>query len=268
MTTQHSFEARALQLGYDGREIITGLDLSITAGEVTVIVGANASGKSTLLRGMSRLLRATGGVVEVDGSDIRSVPTKRLATIVGMLPQQPTAPEGITVVDLVGRGRYPHHGLFRQWSARDAAIVESALVATDTRELADRPVSELSGGQRQRVWIAMALAQQPDILVLDEPTTFLDLTHQIEVLDLLLELNRSRGTTVVMVLHDLNLAARYADNLVVMSKGAVHSSGTPSEVITSQMVLEAFELECRVITDPVCGAPMVIPIGRFHRSSV
>lgn len=265
MTAQkHGFEARGLRLGYDGRTVIDGLDLSIPAGRVTVIVGANASGKSTLLRGMARLLRATGGVVEVDGRDVRSIPTRQLAAIIGLLPQQPTAPEGITVVDLVGRGRYPHQGVFRQWSAGDARIVEQALVATSTLDLANRRVEDLSGGQRQRVWIAMALAQEPDILVLDEPTTFLDVAHQLEVLDLLLDLNRTERTTVVMVLHDLNLAARYADHLVVMGGGAVLTEGNPREVITASTVREAFGLECRVVDDPVCGSPMVVPIGRFH----
>jgi len=265
---QHGFAAVGLRLGYEGRTVIDGLDLSIPPGQVTVIVGANASGKSTLLRGMARLLRATGGLVEVDGRDVRSIPTRQLAAIIGLLPQHPTAPEGITVVDLVGRGRYPHRGILRQWSATDAVIVERALAATSTLDLADRRVEDLSGGQRQRVWIAMALAQEPDILVLDEPTTFLDVAHQLEVLDLLLELNRTEGTTVVMVLHDLNLAARYADHLVVMAGGAVLTEGRPREVITEVTVREAFGLECRVVDDPVCGSPMVVPIGRFHGPSI
>ena len=261
---QHRFEATGLRLGYEGRAVVDGLDLSIPPGQTTVIVGANASGKSTLLRGMVRLLKSTAGVVEVDGSDVRRLPTKQLASIVGLLPQQPTAPDGITVADLVGRGRYPHHGLLRQWTAKDDEVVDRALRATSTLELADRRVEDLSGGQRQRVWIAMALAQEPDILVLDEPTTFLDVTHQLEVLDLLHELNQVEGTTVVMVLHDLNLAARYADHLVVMAGGAVLAEGPPAEIITADMVLKAFGLQCRVVDDPVCGSPMVVPIGRFH----
>jgi iron complex transport system ATP-binding protein len=168
------------------------------------------------------------------------------------------------VSDLVGRGRYPHQGWFRQWSADDDRVVADALAVTSTLELGERRVEQLSGGQRQRVWIAMALAQDPDILLLDEPTTFLDVAHQLEVLDLLLELNRERRTTVVMVLHDLNLAARYADTLVLMARGEVLASGTPAEVITAENLKEAFGLDARVVTDPVAGSPMVVPIGRFH----
>jgi iron complex transport system ATP-binding protein len=253
-----------LSLGYDGKTIVDTLDLTIEPGRVTVIVGANASGKSTLLRGIARLLRPEKGEVVLDGADISSLSSKKVATVVGLLPQQPIAPDGITVSDLVGRGRYPHQGWFRQWSSSDDAIVADALAATDTLGLAERRLEELSGGQRQRVWIAMALAQDPDILLLDEPTTFLDVTHQIEVLDLLLELNRERGTTVVMVLHDLNLAARYADRLVVMSKGQIIAAGSPSQTLTEAVVGDAFGLEARIVPDPVCGSPMVVPIGRFH----
>ncbi|TFD50296.1 ABC transporter ATP-binding protein [Cryobacterium frigoriphilum] len=244
--------------------IVDALSLDVLAGAVTVIVGANASGKSTLLRGLARLLKPQAGVVTLDGRDIAALPSKKVATVVGLLPQQPVAPEGITVADLVSRGRYPHQGWFRQWSSTDDAIVTEAMAATATLPLAARRLEELSGGQRQRVWIAMALAQQPDILLLDEPTTFLDVTHQIEVLDLLLELNRTRGTTVVMVLHDLNLAARYADHLVVMRAGAIIAAGTPAATLTVPVVLEAFGLAARVVADPVCGSPMVVPIGRFH----
>jgi len=263
--TEHTLSATGVTLAYDGRHIIDGLDLTIPAGKVTVIVGANASGKSTLLRGLARLMRPRGGVVELDGRDIHSFPSKELARLVGLLPQQPVAPAGITVADLVGRGRYPHQGWFRQASEADDAAVARALDATDTIALADRPIDELSGGQRQRVWIAMALAQEPEVLLLDEPTTFLDVTHQVEVLDLLLNLNRSSGTTVVMVLHDLNLAARYADHLVVMAGGRIVREGSPRDVITVETVAEAFAMESLVIEDPVCGSPMVVPIGRFHR---
>ncbi|WP_349899342.1 ABC transporter ATP-binding protein [Parafrigoribacterium soli] len=261
---QRSLEARQLALSYEGRAVIQGLDLLVPHGEVTVIVGANACGKSTLLRGIARLMRPDAGVVELDGRDIRSMPSKEVARIIGILPQSPSAPEGITVSDLVGRGRYPHQGWFRQWSPEDDHVVERALAVTSTLELAERRVEQLSGGQRQRVWIAMALAQDPDILLLDEPTTFLDVAHQLEVLDLLLQLNREQGTTVVMVLHDLNLAARYADQLVLMASGEVIASGAPSEVITADLVKQAFGLDARVIPDPVAGSPMVVPIGRFH----
>ncbi|MET0989935.1 MAG: ABC transporter ATP-binding protein [Glaciihabitans sp.] len=264
MAASHELRAEDLSLGYDGRRIVESLSLDIAPGAITVIVGANASGKSTLLRGVARLLRPESGTVQLDGVDIASMPSKQVATIVGLLPQQPIAPDGISVSDLVGRGRYPHQGWFRQWTSTDDEIVADALRSTDTLELAERKLEELSGGQRQRVWIAMALAQDPDVLLLDEPTTFLDVTHQVEVLDLLLELNRDRGTTVVMVLHDLNLAARYADHLVVMKSGAIIAEGSPSDTLTEDVVRRAFAMESQVVPDPVCGSPMVVPIGRFH----
>lgn len=260
----HDLRAVGLSLGYDGRRVVEALDLDVAAGEITVIVGANASGKSTLLRGIARLLRPEAGVVTLDGRNIAALASKKVATIIGLLPQQPVAPEGITVSDLVGRGRYPHQGWFRQWTSTDDAVIADAMAATDTLEIATRRIEELSGGQRQRVWIAMALAQDPDILLLDEPTNFLDVSHQVEVLDLLHELNRDRGTTVVMVLHELNLAARYADNLVVLHDGKILAQGSPAEVLTVDIVREAFGLESRIIDDPVCGSPMVVPIGRFH----
>ena len=263
-TQQRALETKGLALSYDGNPVIHGLDLVIPHGEVTVIIGANACGKSTLLRGIGRLLRPTAGVVELDGRDIRSLPTKEVARVVGILPQSPVAPEGITVSDLVGRGRYPHQGWFRQWSADDDRIVTEALTVTSMLDLADRRVEQLSGGQRQRVWIAMALAQDPDILLLDEPTTFLDVAHQLEVLDLLMQLNRERHATVVMVLHDLNLAARYAGTLVLMAHGEVLASGAPEEVITAENMKAAFGLDARIVADPVAGSPMVVPIGRFH----
>jgi iron complex transport system ATP-binding protein len=260
----HEFAATGLGLGYDGRQIVTGLDLRIPAGRVTVIVGANASGKSTTLRGMARLLRPESGVVSLDGRDIQSLPAKEVARIVGILPQSPIAPDGITVGDLVGRGRYPHQGWFRQWSAADDLAVTDALTVTSSLDLVGRRMEELSGGQQQRVWIAMALAQDPDILLLDEPTTFLDVRHQLDVLDLLATLNQARQTTVVMVLHDLNLAARYADELVVMADGRIIASGAPADVLTADLVREAFGLEAVIAPDPVCGTPMVVPIGKFH----
>jgi len=265
---EHTLETKSLSLSYDGAPVIEGLDLAIPHGETTVIVGANACGKSTLLRGIARLLRPDAGVVELDGRDIRSLPTREVARVIGILPQSPVAPEGITVSDLVGRGRYPHQGWFRQWSTEDDRIVREALTMTSILHLAGRRVEQLSGGQRQRVWIAMALAQNPDILLLDEPTTFLDVAHQLEVLDLVLQLNREHGTTVAMVLHDLNLAARYADNLVLMREGAVIATGEPAEVITIENLKEAFGLDARIVADPVAGSPMVVPIGRFHGDPV
>jgi len=266
MSEPRELGAEGIRLAYDGRVIVDDLTVSIPSGKTTVIVGPNACGKSTLLRGLARLMRPAAGRVLLDGADIHSIPTKQLARSLGLLPQQPLAPDGITVADLVGRGRYPHQGVFRQRSAGDDAAVARALEQTSTLELASRPVEELSGGQRQRVWIAMALAQQPDILLLDEPTTYLDVAHQVEVLDLLHDLNKTRGTTVVMVLHDLNLAARYADHLIVMAGGAIVTEGTPAEVISVDTVRSAFGLDSVVVSDPVCGSPMVIPFGRFHRA--
>jgi iron complex transport system ATP-binding protein len=256
--------AKDLTLKYDQRCVVDGLSAEIPEGKVTMIVGANACGKSTLLRGLSRLLKPAAGAVTLDGKDIHSLPARELARTLGLLPQHPTAPDGITVRDLVGRGRYPHQGFFRSWSERDETAVQRALEATETLALAERNVDELSGGQRQRVWIAMALAQETDVLLLDEPTTYLDLAHQVEVLDLVTDLNRQRGTTVAIVLHDLNLAARYADTVIAMKDGAVVAVGSPLEVVTEGLVRSVFGLESRVIPDPVSGTPLIIPIGRHH----
>ncbi|QHC75242.1 ATP-binding cassette domain-containing protein [Rathayibacter sp. VKM Ac-2805] len=257
--------ADAVTLAYDERVVVDGLSLAVPPGRITVIVGANACGKSTLLRAMARLITPRSGSVLLDGRAIHRLPTRQVAQQVGLLPQTPIAPEGIAVSDLVARGRYPHRGLFGRGSGSDDdAIVEEALRDTGTLELADRPVDELSGGQRQRVWIAMALAQRTDVLLLDEPTTYLDVSHQVEVLDLLTDLNRSRGTTIVIVLHDLNLAARYADHLVAVRDGALYASGTPAEVVTPETVRAVFGMESRVIEDPVSRTPLVLPIGRHH----
>src|SRR5919112_1808445 len=264
MTATHSLTAEELTLAYGERTVIEGLDLTVAAGRITAIVGANACGKSTLLRSMSRLLSPRAGQVLLDGRAVHRLPAKELARTLGLLPQSPIAPEGITVADLVGRGRHPHQGIFSRWSREDDAAVAAALEATQTTALSERPVDELSGGQRQRVWIAMALAQQTDLLLLDEPTTFLDVSHQIEVLDLLTDLNRARGTAIVMVLHDLNMAARYADNLVAMTAGRVHASGSPGDVLTAANVRAVFGLDCRVVVDPTSGAPLMLPISRHH----
>ena len=261
---ENLLSAEKLELGYDERKVVDSLSLTLPAGKITIIVGANACGKSTLLRGLARLLKPTAGAVYLNGKDIHNVPSRQVARTLGLLPQTPTAPEGITVADLVGRGRYPHQGWFRQWTAADDDAVAAALAATDTVDLAGRNVDELSGGQRQRVWIAMALAQETDILLLDEPTTFLDVTHQIEVLDLITDLNRRAGTTVAIVLHDLNLAARYADHLVAMKDGKIAAEGAPADVVTEELVGDVFGLASRVIADPVSGTPMVVPLGRHH----
>lgn len=264
MTTEHHLSTNALVSGYGARTVVDGVSITIPRGRISVIVGANACGKSTLLKTMSRLIPAKEGAVILDGRHIDRIPTKELALTLGLLPQQPIAPEGIAVADLVGRGRHPHQKLFRSWTTADDEAVAEALTATGTLELADRSVDELSGGQRQRVWIAMALAQQTDILLLDEPTTFLDVAHQIDVLDLLTDLNQARGTTVVMVLHDINLAARYADHLFALRDGTLIASGPPRDVVTPTLVRNVFDLDADVITDPVSGAPLILPRGR-HR---
>jgi iron complex transport system ATP-binding protein len=262
MTIDHTLEAHDLTLGYRDRTVIQSLDLAVPPGKVTAIVGANACGKSTLLRSMSRLLPPSAGQVLLDGEDVHRMPAKRLARSLGLLPQTPVAPEGITVADLVGRGRSPHQRILAGRSREDDEAVADALIATDVVELADRAVDELSGGQRQRVWIAMALAQRTGVLLLDEPTTYLDVSHQVEVLDLLIDLNRQRGTTIVMVLHDLNLAARYADHLVAVAGGKVYAEGTAEEVLTPEMIRAVFGLRALIVQDEVSLRPMMLPIGR------
>ncbi|WP_017547101.1 ABC transporter ATP-binding protein [Nocardiopsis prasina] len=267
MTTDHSLLVEELTLGYKDRDVIDSLDLAVPPGRITAIVGANACGKSTLLRSMSRLLAPRSGRVLLDGREVHRTPPKEVARTLGLLPQSPVAPEGITVSDLVGRGRHPHQRMFTRWSGKDDEAVAEALEATGTVELADRPVDELSGGQRQRVWIAMALAQRTDLLLLDEPTTFLDVSHQVEVLDLLTDLNASRGTTIVLVLHDLNLAARYADHLIALAEGGLHAAGQPERVLTPETVRAVFGMESQIITDPTSGKPLMLPIGRHHRAA-
>ncbi|KOX46497.1 ABC transporter [Streptomyces sp. NRRL F-7442] len=255
--------ARGVSVGYGARSVIDGLDVVIPPGVITTIIGPNGCGKSTLLRTLSRLLRPTGGTVVLDGEDIAALRTRDVAKKLGLLPQAPVAPEGLTVSDLVARGRHPHQSWLRQWSSDDADVVRRALAMTGAADLADRPVDSLSGGQRQRVWISMTLAQGTDLLLLDEPTTYLDLAHAVDVLDLVDDLHES-GRTVVMVLHDLNLATRYSDNLVVMREGAVLAQGHPRDVITADLLHEAFGLRAKVIDDPVGDRPLIVPIGRTH----
>ncbi|WP_414564125.1 MULTISPECIES: ABC transporter ATP-binding protein [unclassified Anabaena] len=253
---------KSLSLAYDGAPIIRDLNLAIPSGQISALVGANGCGKSTLLRGLARLLKPCGGKVYLDGTSIFNLSTKEVAQQLGILPQSPVAPEGLTVRDLVAQGRYPYQNWLQQWSAKDEQIVQQSLEITYLLELADRALDTLSGGQRQRAWIAMALAQDTDILLLDEPTTFLDLAHQIEVLDLLYELNHTQGRTIVMVLHDLNQACRYADYLVAVKEGRIFTAGEPNQVMTEEMVKEVFGLQCRIVPDPVVRTPMCIPIGR------
>ncbi|MFJ4175076.1 ABC transporter ATP-binding protein [Microbacterium sp. NPDC089696] len=249
-----------VSIGYDRRVISEHLDVRIPDGSFTVIVGPNACGKSTLLRSLARLLKPSSGAVTLDGRSIASMPSKALAREVGLLPQTSLAPDGIVVADLVSRGRYPHQKLIRQWSAEDERAVAAALAATNTTGLSTRLVDELSGGQRQRVWVAMALAQETPIVLLDEPTTFLDIAHQIELLELFRRLHHE-GRTLVAVLHDLNHAARYATHIIAMKDGAVVAEGTPREIVTAELVQEVFGLDCVVIDDPVAGSPLVVPRG-------
>ncbi|WP_329388428.1 ABC transporter ATP-binding protein [Streptomyces sp. NBC_01351] len=255
--------ARGVSVGYGGRIVIDDLHVAIPPGVVTTIIGSNGCGKSTLLRTLSRLLKPVKGTVVLDGEDIARLRTRDVAKKLGLLPQAPVAPEGLTVADLVARGRHPHQSWLRQWSSDDAAVVERALAMTGVSDLADRPVDALSGGQRQRVWISMTLAQGTDLLLLDEPTTYLDLAHAIDVLDLVDDLHES-GCTVVMVLHDLNLATRYSDNLIVLKAGAILAQGHPRDVITAELLGEAFGLRAKVIDDPVGDRPLIVPIGRTH----
>lgn len=256
--------AQDATIGYDKNVISEHLSVVIPDQSFTVVIGPNACGKSTLLRGLSRLLKPTAGRVVLDGADIHSYRAKEVARRLGLLPQTSLAPDGIRVADLVARGRYPHQRLIRQWSATDERAVAEAMVATGVTELSARLVDELSGGQRQRVWVAMALAQESELLLLDEPTTFLDITHQIELLELFTDLNHA-GRTLVAVLHDLNHAARYGTHLIAMKNGQVVAEGPPAEIVTAELVEEVFGLRCLVVADPVAGTPSVVPLGRDRR---
>ncbi|EJN00005.1 ABC transporter ATP-binding protein [Phyllobacterium sp. YR531] len=255
-----------LALAYGKRLVCEELDIAIPTGGFTAIIGPNGCGKSTLLRALSRLLAPSNGQVLLDGKDIQSIPARDVAKRLGLLPQSAIAPAGITVSDLVSRGRYPHQTLLRQWSRADAEAVEQAMQATTISDLAERSIDELSGGQRQRVWVAMALAQDTPLLLLDEPTTFLDITHQIDLMDLFQDLNRNRGRTLVAVLHDLNQACRYATHLIAMREGRIIAEGTPREIVTAELVERVFDLSAMIIEDPVSGTPLVIPHQRTGKS--
>jgi iron complex transport system ATP-binding protein len=266
LNTLHSgrLSARDLTLGYGEQVVVEHLDLDVLDRGVTAVIGPNGCGKSTLLRALGRLLRPQGGQVLLDGQQIDKLPTREVARVLGMLPQSPIAPEGLTVTDLVARGRHPHQAWFRQWSRGDEDVVAEAMAWTGVLDLAERPVDALSGGQRQRAWIAMALAQGTDLLLLDEPTTHLDLAHAVDVLDLVDRLHHDRGRTVVMVMHDLSLAARYADHLVAMRDGRIVAQGAPRQVLTPELLADVFDLHAAVIPDPVSDGVLVVPIGTRH----
>ncbi|MEV6975422.1 ABC transporter ATP-binding protein [Kitasatospora sp. NPDC093806] len=259
--------AHGLGLRYGNRTVVDGLDLELPGGAVTAIVGPNACGKSTLLRGLVRLLDPAAGTVTLDGSDIHRMPARTLAKRMGLLPQQPVTPEAVTVEALVRLGRFPHQRMLTPWSKADQAAVEEALSRTGMTGLRDQQVDRLSGGQRQRAWIALALAQDTDLLLLDEPTTFLDLRHQLDVLDLVADLHAEAGRTVVMVLHDLGQAARYADHLVVLKDGRLAAAGAPGEVLTAELVEAVFQVPCQVVPDPETGTPLVVPKARRRRAA-
>ncbi|HWI61951.1 MAG TPA: ABC transporter ATP-binding protein [Symbiobacteriaceae bacterium] len=257
-------EAKNLTLAYDQNVILKDLNLAVPAGKITALVGRNGCGKSTLLRTLARLLKPQGGAVYLNGEAIARMSTRDVAREMGILPQSPTAPEGLTVRELVAQGRYPHQSWLQQWSDEDERQAARALESTGMADLAERPLDALSGGQRQRAWIAMVLAQGTSVLLLDEPTTYLDLAYQIDVLDLLYRLNREEGRTVVMVLHDLNLACRYAHHLVAVKNGVVYAEGAPHQIITAKTVQDVFGIGCRIVPDPVTGTPLCIPLGHFQ----
>jgi len=261
-TPTYAITTRKLTLAYESKVVIESLDLAIPAGKVTILVGPNGCGKSTLLKGLGRLIKPKQGIVYLGNESIAKLSTKAIARQLGLLPQGPSAPEGLTVRDLVAQGRYPHQGWLQQWSMEDEKQVNWALSITHMEEFTHCALDNLSGGQRQRAWIAMTLAQDTDILLLDEPTTYLDLAHQIEVLDLLYDLNHEQGRTIVMVLHDLNQACRYGDYLVTLQNGQIYNLGPPEQIMTQKMVKEVFHLDSRIISDPVSGKPLCLPIGR------
>lgn len=257
-----AMKIRGLSVAYGEKQIINNLDLDIKAHAFTGVIGPNGCGKSTLLKALTRTIPKQAGTIEVLGKNIESLGAKELARMVSLLPQSPEAPQGILVADLVALGRHPHQSWLKQWSGSDSDSVSAALQATGVIDLKDRPLSSLSGGQRQRVWLAMVLAQETDVLLLDEPTTYLDLSRAVEVLDLVDELHSDSAKTVVGVLHDLSLACRYCDDLVVINHGAVVAQGAPTEIITPELLRDVFALNARILPDPTSGTPLIAPVGR------
>lgn len=260
----HSLKVENVEIGYGRKKIIKGVSLEIPPNKITVIIGSNACGKSTLLKALARLIRPMSGQITLDGRCLETLSPKPLAQVLGFLPQSPIVPDGVAVSDLVGRGRFPHQSFVKGWSRRDHDVVRESLETMGIADLANRSIDELSGGQRQRVWIAMALAQETDILLLDEPTTYLDITYQMEILDLLTDLNKKLGKTIVMVLHDISLSSRYADHIFAISDGRLIRSGAPRDVINENLIKSVFGLDSVVIDDPVSGGPFVVPRGRYH----
>ncbi len=257
-----AINTQSLSLGYGDKLIINDMNIEIPKGEITVFIGANGCGKSTLLRSVARLLKPQSGSVLLEGKAISTMSSKDVARKMAILPQSPVAPEGLTVYQLVKQGRYPYQSWLKQWSSVDEEKVQKAIEATNMTDLKDQAVDELSGGQKQRAWIAMTLAQDTDVILLDEPTTYLDMTHQIEILDLLFDLNEFENRTIVMVLHDLNLACRYADNLLALKNGAIHAQGRPEDIITPELVQHVFSMKCQISFDPIFGSPMCVPFGK------
>ncbi|WP_120168513.1 ABC transporter ATP-binding protein [Thermohalobacter berrensis] len=257
-----SLETKNLTLSYTDKTVINKLNLKIPKEKITVIIGGNGCGKSTLLRSLARLLKPKEGSIILNGHDINKIPTKEVAKKLSILPQNPITPEGLTVLQLVKQGRYPHQKWLQNWSEKDEIVVRKALKATRMEDLIDRPVDSLSGGQRQRAWIAMVLAQNTETILLDEPTTYLDLTYQIEILDLLYELNKKKKYTIIMVLHDLNLACRYADNIIIVHNKKIYAQGKPEEIINEQTIKTVFGIKCKIVEDPLYGTPMCVPYSK------
>jgi len=257
-----TLSTKELTLGFGEKIIIEDLDLTIPQGKITVLIGKNGCGKSTLLRSLARLLKPKQGKIYLDSKDITKLNTRDIAKKLSILPQAPQAPEGLTVYELVKQGRHPHRTLLKQWTEKDETAVQYALNCTNISDLADRPVDSLSGGQRQRAWIALTLAQQTETILLDEPTTYLDLAHQVDILDLLFELNETEGRTIVMVLHDLNLASRYADHIIALKDKQIYAQGNPEDIITPDLVHTVFDMPCQITCDPIFGTPLCIPFGK------